>query len=97
MMLSGWMSPFIDPAVRAIALLERPGTRSEADPCTAIPFAIYAAAGWPLMAGKVDHSTFVTTAIHFDYQPSREELATPERFREVPIEDLLSRAGLPRR
>jgi hypothetical protein len=99
MMLSGWMTPFADPAVRAIALLERPATRpgGDPDPCAAIPFATYAAAGWPLMAGKVDHPTFVTTAIHFDYQPSPEELATPERFREVPIEELQSRAGLPRR
>ena len=95
MMLSGWMGPFVDPAVRAIALLEQPRTRPGGDPCAAIPFATYAAAGWPLMAGKVDHPTFVTTAIRFDYRPSPEELATPERFREVPIGELQSRAGLP--
>ena len=86
LMLSAWMRPFVDPAVRALALLEP--LPIEGDPCARIPFTTYAAAGWPLLAGKIDRPTFETTAIRFDYDPPPGELAPPERFEDVPIEDL---------
>jgi hypothetical protein len=91
LMLNGWMRPFLEPAVRALAVLEQiKGARSESEnPCAAIPFAAYAAAGWPLMAGKIDHPTFVTTAVRFDYQPAPDELAAPERFEEVGLDELV--------
>jgi hypothetical protein len=95
LMLSGWMRPFVDPAVRALALLEQLGGPPEGDACAAIPFTTYAAAGWPLMSGKADHPTFVTSAIRFDYEPAPGELAPPPAFREVTIEDLAPLVGLP--
>jgi hypothetical protein len=87
LMLSAWMRPFVDPVVRALALLEPPPEPD--DPCGRIPFTTYAAAGWPLLAGKIDHPTFATTAIRFDYDPAPGELAPPERFADVPIEVLI--------
>jgi hypothetical protein len=94
-MLSSWMAPFVDPAVRAIALLEQLSAPAPADACAAIPFTTYAAAGWPLMAGKADHPTFVTTAIRFDYTPVAGELSPPAAAREVALEDLAALIALP--
>ena len=93
-MLSGWMRPFVDPAVRAIALLEQLAAPPAGDACARVPCTTYAAAGWPLMSGKADHPTFVTTAIRFDYQPAPGELAPPRAFREVPAEALAALVGL---
>jgi hypothetical protein len=92
-MLSGWMRPFVDPAVRAIALLEQLAGPPD-DPCAAIPFTTYAAAGWPLLSGKADRPTFVTTAIRFDYEPAPGELSPPAAFRAVAAEDLAALIGL---
>ena len=95
-MLNDWMRPFVDPAVRALALLEQlsaPGTGDAA--CAAIPFATYAAAGWPLMAGKADRPTFVTKAIRFDYQPSPGELALPAGSRDATGGEVAGWIGLP--
>jgi hypothetical protein len=86
LMLSAWMRPFVDPAVLALALLEP--LPIEGDPCARIPFTTYAAAGWPLLAGKIDRPTFETTTIRFDHDPAPGELAPPERFEDVSIEDL---------
>jgi len=94
-MLSGWMSPFVDPAVRAIAILERASRRAGGDACAAIPFTTYAAAGWPLLAGKIDRPSFVTTRIEFDYRPTSGELAPPASSRALPIEDLSAWIALP--
>ena len=82
-MLSGWMSTFVDPAVRALAVLEQLSGPAVGDACAAIPFTTYAAAGWPLMSGKADRPTFVTGAIRFDYQPAPDELAPPAGFRDA--------------
>lgn len=86
LMLSAWMRPFVDPAVRALALLEPPPV--EGDPCGQIPFTTYAAAGWPLLAGKIDHPTFETTAIRFDYDPAQDELAAPTQVETVAMREL---------
>lgn len=94
-MLSGWMSPFVDPAVRAIAMLEQASRPVGADACAAIPFTTYAAAGWPLLTGKIDRPGFVTTRIAFDYKPASGELAPPASSREMPIEDLSAWIALP--
>lgn len=87
LMLSAWMRPFVDPVVRALALLEPPPAPD--DPCGRIPFTTYAAAGWPLLAGKIDHPTFATTLIRFDYEPAPGELAPPDHVTDVPIEALI--------
>ena len=94
-MLSAWMSPFVDPAVRALAIIERLTPPVAGDPCGAIPFTTYAAAGWPLLAGKIDRPSFVTTRIEFDYRPAPDELAPPAASRELPIEQLSARISLP--
>lgn len=88
MMLSAWMLPFVDPAVRAIGLLQQLGAAGAEDPCAAIPFSTYAAGGWPLLAGKADRPTLTTTAITFDYQPAEAELAPPATFTEVGLAQL---------
>jgi hypothetical protein len=93
MMLSGWMQPFLDPAIRAIALIQQPLGAAHADPCAEIPFATYAAAGWPLIAGKADRPTLETRAIAFDHEASSGELTPPENFVEAPLEKLRGALG----
>jgi hypothetical protein len=87
MMLSEWMRPFLDPAIRTIALVQQM-LAPRADPCGEIPFAAYAAAGWPLIAGKSDRPTLETRTIAFDYEAAPGELMPPEAFVEVPLEQL---------
>jgi hypothetical protein len=96
MMLSEWMRPFVDPAVRAIALIEQLQGAREDDPCARIPLTTYAAAGWPLLAGKSDRPTLATRTIAFDYAAAPEELTPPPAAVPVTAEDLaaaLGRAG----
>jgi hypothetical protein len=88
MMLSEWMRPFLDPAIRTIALVQQTFGAEKADPCAEIPFATYAAGGWPLIAGKSDHPTLTTKAIAFDHEAAPAELTPPEAFVEVPLEQL---------
>jgi hypothetical protein len=76
MLVSGWMQPFMAPVVQALDLLDDMPARGGG--CARIPFAVYAAAGWPMLAGKIDHLTFETTAIRFDYAPQPGELATAD-------------------
>jgi hypothetical protein len=92
MMLSEWMRPFLDPAIRTIALVQQM-LAPRADPCAEIPFAAYAAAGWPLIAGKSDRPTLETRTIAFDYEASPGELMPPEAFVEVPLEQLRGALG----
>ena len=92
MMLSEWMRPFLDPAIRTIALVQQMLT-PRADPCAEIPFAAYAAAGWPLIAGKSDRPTLETRTIAFDYEAAPGELMPPEAFVEVPLEQLRGALG----
>jgi hypothetical protein len=81
LMTVGWATPFVDPAIRALAMLEALEPLSD-DPCHKIPFTTYAATGWPLIAGKIDHPTIETTKIAFDYQPRPDELTLPAAFTE---------------
>lgn len=78
LMTVGWMTPFVDPAIQVLAMLQALAPAS--DPCQKIPFTTYAATGWPLIAGKIDHPTIETTKIAFDYQPQPDELAPPATF-----------------
>ncbi|HEX2478074.1 MAG TPA: hypothetical protein VHK45_02270 [Geminicoccaceae bacterium] len=93
MMLSEWMRPFLDPAIRTIALIQQTLGAERADPCATIPFGTYAAAGWPLMAGKSDHPTLETRTIAFDHEAAPEELTPPAAFVEVPLEQLQGALG----
>ena len=88
LMTVGWMTPFVDPAIRALAILEALRPASE-DPCQKIPFTTYAATGWPLISGKIDHPTIETTRIAFDYDPQPGELAPPPSFGEGDVGDLI--------
>jgi hypothetical protein len=92
-MLSEWMLPFLDPAIRAIASMQQTLGTAPADPCAGIPFATYAAGGWPLIAGKSDRPTLVTKSVAFDYAAAPEELMPPEGFVEVPLEQLRDAIG----
>jgi hypothetical protein len=75
-LVSRWMQPFMAPLVQALDLLEGTPAPAQASGCARVPFAVYAAGGWPMLAGKIDHLTFETTAIRFDYAPQPGELAT---------------------
>jgi hypothetical protein len=87
-MRSSWVLPFLDPAIRAVGLIQQTLDRGAADPCGRIPFTTYAAGGWPLLAGKADRPTLVTSAIAFDYAASPAELTPPAAFVDVPLEQL---------
>jgi hypothetical protein len=87
LMTVGWMTPFVDPAIRALALLEALEPAGE-DPCQKIPFTTYAATGWPLISGKIDHPTIETTKMAFDYQPPPAELTPPASFAEGDLREL---------
>jgi hypothetical protein len=89
MLVSGGMRPFMAPVVQAIDALEDMPTPAHAGGCARIPFAVYAAAGWPMLAGKIDHLTFETRAIRFDYQPTSGELATADDGRLTVIRDAI--------
>jgi hypothetical protein len=78
MLVSGWMQPFLAPVIQALDALEGPPAPAQASGCGRIPFSVYAAAGWPMLAGKIDHLTFETRAIRFDYEPLPGELATAD-------------------
>lgn len=82
-MLSAWMSPFVDPAVRAIGLLEQSRPANGVDACARIPFTTLAAAGWPLLVGKIDRPTFATRVVRFDHEPAADELVPPKAFVDV--------------
>jgi hypothetical protein len=88
LMTVGWMTPFVDPAIRALAILQALGPPSD-DSCQEIPITTYAATGWPLIAGKIDHPTVETTTIAFDYEPQPAELAIPAAFAEGDAGDLI--------
>jgi hypothetical protein len=96
LMTVGWATQFVDPAIRALAMLEALEPASD-DPCRKIPFTTYAATGWPLIAGKIDHPTIETTKIAFDYQPQPDELAPPASFAEgdlTHLREVAKAAGL---
>jgi hypothetical protein len=76
MLVSGWMQPFMAPVVQALDVLD--DMPAQGNGCGRIPFAVYAAAGWPMLAGKIDHLTFETTAIRFNYAPLPGELSTAD-------------------
>lgn len=78
MLVSGWMQPFMAPVVQALDLLDGMPAPAQGGGCSRIPFAVYAAAGWPMLAGKIDHLTFETKAIRFDYAPQPGELSTTD-------------------
>jgi len=80
MLVSGWMTPFLRPLVHALDLLEDLSGTPRGYGCGRIPFAIYAAAGWPIIAGKLDHLVFETHALRFDYRPPERELALPVHY-----------------
>jgi hypothetical protein len=80
MLVSGWMTPFVRPVVQALDLLEELSGTPRGRDCGNIPFAVYAAAGWPILAGKLDHLTFETRNVDFDYVPRERELAPPAHY-----------------
>lgn len=79
-LVSNWMRRFVDPAVRALALLGELKGEARDDPCADIPFATLAAAGWPLISGEIDRPTLETKSVRFDYKPAPDELAIPPPF-----------------
>ena len=80
LLVSPWMKPFVDPAVRALAILERVKgdvavkSTGLSGNCGALPFSTYTKTGWPLMAGGIEQPVFKTETIKFDYVPKGDEL-----------------------
>lgn len=87
---SPWMAPFTDPGVQALALLDRlkgedaSGTATEG--CGEAPITTLAAAGWPLLVGRIDRPTFETRRIDFEYRPEAGELEVPAALAPPPDE-----------
>jgi hypothetical protein len=65
-----WMARFLEPAVRALELLEasdprlRPRARHG---CSPLGFRFWTTQGWPLLAGGRSEAVFVTERIRFDH------------------------------
>jgi hypothetical protein len=78
MLVSRWMQPFMAPVVQALDVLDGVPAPAQGGGCGRIPFAVYGAAGWPMLAGKIDHLTFETKTIRFDYAPQPGELSTSD-------------------
>ncbi len=94
LMTVGWATPFVDPAIRALAMLEALEPAPD-DPCQRIPFTTYAATGWPLIAGKIDHPTIETLKIAFDYRPQATSWPCRPRSRKA-ISGIFARLPRPR-
>ncbi len=72
-LVSPWMAPYLQPAVDAIASLQRtnPGLELRHDPaCGVVPFASIATKGWPLLAGSKETQVFTTINLAFGFRPS---------------------------
>ncbi len=88
-LVSRWRDDFMADAMHALDLLQRAdaaagrGAAANADLCAEPPFAAYAAAGWPVMAGLIDRALFETISIEFGYAPTQGELALPTRFKDA--------------
>ena len=77
---SAWMTPFLEPVVRSLELMQRvaPALRPvQRENCGAIPFTVYARNGWPLMAGWRDEAAFLTQTVRFDHYPDDARFARP--------------------
>jgi len=77
---SAWMTPFLEPVVRSLELMQRvaPALRPvQRESCGAIPFTVYARNGWPLMAGWRDEAAFLTQTVRFDHYPDDARFARP--------------------
>ena len=96
MLVSGWMKPFMAPVVQALDLLEDLSGTPRGRGCERIPFAVYAAQGWPIMAGKIDHLTFETRNVEFDYRPGARELALPAHYENGRADQVVLEAFAPR-
>ena len=96
MLVSGWMKPFVAPVVQALDRLEDLSGTPRGRGCERIPFAVYAAQGWPIMAGKIDHLTFETESVRFDYQPAPRELALPVHYESRRPDQVVLQAFAPR-
>ncbi|MEO1017084.1 MAG: hypothetical protein AAFY56_05265 [Pseudomonadota bacterium] len=73
-LFSPWMTPFLEPAVHAIAALQDTDPRLALvlEPsCGPVPFAILASAGWPLLAASKTQEPFRTLQVRFDFQRAR--------------------------
>jgi hypothetical protein len=96
MLVSAWMKPFVEPVVQALDQLEDLSGTPRGQGCERIPFAVYAAQGWPILAGKIDHLTFETRSVRFDYQPSAHELALPVHYESRRPDQIVLQAFAPK-
>jgi hypothetical protein len=96
MLVSTWMTPYVRPVVQALDLLEELSGTPRGSGCGHIPFAVYAAAGWPILAGKLNHLTFQTDTLDFEYEPQQRELALPAHFEPGRPDQVVLQAFAPR-
>lgn len=67
---AGWMLRFLEPAVRAVELLQAGDPRLRPRPrhgCSPLGFRHWTSQGWPLLAGGRAEAVFVTERIRFDH------------------------------
>lgn len=69
---SAWMARFLEPAVRALELLQEvePSLAPRArHGCSPLGFRVWTTQGWPLLAGGRDEPVFLTERLRFDHRP----------------------------
>lgn len=81
---AGWMLRFLEPAVRALELLEASDPRlrpRQRHGCGPIGFRYWTSQGWPLLAGGRAEAVFVTERLRFDHAvaPTAGRAAEPAR------------------
>lgn len=79
---SAWMLRFLEPAIRAIELLEAsdPRLRPQArHGCSPLGFRVWTRQGWPLLVGGRTDRVFVTEQIRFDHPRLPAATAPPPR------------------
>lgn len=79
---SAWMLRFLEPAVRAVELLEAHDPRLRPRPrhgCSPLAFRHWTRQGWPLLAGGREEAVFVTEGLRFDHPDPPPDAATPTR------------------
>lgn len=70
---SAWMLRFLEPAIRALELLQAVEPALAPRPrhgCSAFGFASWTAQGWPLLVSGRSDTVFATERIRFDHRPA---------------------------
>lgn len=82
-LVSPWMGRLTGGAVQALGWLQRRVAAPSVSPCGAIPFAAFAGAGYPLIAGGPQKTLFTTDRIEFAVEMADSTFDLPRDWREA--------------